>query len=320
MDQLIIGITHAGSLAAEALLNALQQIEIEKESIRLYSSDDNVGNRLAYGSSYLVTLDQKEDSFEQCSLVMQLEPDDALSEKISSDGALLLKQGGNLYFSANEEESEGQIDYSQSVFNLVDSEAYLILKTLQSIHQSNPIESAQITVLLPASHDGKKGVDELASQTVELLNARPVEPKVFPEQLAFNLYAKNNSAKALNLSQQVKFNLGEETKFIQLQLIQTPVFYGSTFIVTVQCEFPLDERQLGTRFSELTLVEFIKENDTLVSPVTSLQEDAIAIISQLMVSEQDNQNVQFVLTADHLRHGAAELFLNAMLVIRKTFL
>ncbi len=320
MDQLIIGITHANGLAAEAILKALHLIDIEKESIRLYASGDAVGNRLAYGSHYLVTADQNEGSFAECGLVMQLELDKTLSEKITKESAILLKQGGDLYFAVNEDECESQIDYSQTVFELVSSEAYLILKMLQSIHQANNIETAQITILQPASSMGKAGVDELASQTVELLNARPVEPNVFPVQQAFNLFAKNCLNDAFSYSQQVLSNLGEETESVQIQMIQVPVFYGMTFICTIQCQFTLNQDQIERRFTELTSVQFVSDNDEVISPVTSLQEDSIATISQLAVSEKSSKKAQFVITADHLRHGSAELFLNAMLVIRKTFL
>lgn len=320
MDDFIIGITHANGLAADAVIKALLQVDVEKDSIRLYSSGDHVGNRLAYGESYIVTLDQNEDSFDQCGLVMQLEADDSLSEKISKDGAILLKQGGELYFAVNEEERQNNIDYSQNVYSLVDSETYLILKLLQTIHQSNSIVSAQITILQSASSEGQSGVDELASQTVELLNARPVEPKVFPVQQAFNLFAKNSSANALDLAHQVSVNLGEETDLVQIQLIQVPVFYGMTFVCTVQCQFSLDQQQLESRFSELTMTQCITDKDENISPVTSLQDESSAFVSQVLVNEQNTNNAQFILTADHLRHGSAELFLNAMLVIRKTFL
>jgi len=317
MDQMIIGITHADGLAAEAILNALLQIEVEKESIRLYSSGDAVGNRLGFGDHYIVTLDQKEDSFEPCSLVMQLETDEALSKKISKEAAILLKQGGNLYFSVDDESVNGAIDFTQNVFDLVDSEAYLILKMFQSIHQSNSITSAQVTILQPASSEGAAGVDELASQTVELLNARPVEPKIFPVQQAFNLFAKNNTSS--NLIQQIQENLGEETESLQIQTIQVPVFYGTTFICMIQTQFSLNQQQLASRFAELTSVKQVN-SDEVISPVTSLQDESLASVSQLWVSEQNPNNAQFVITADNLRHGSAELFLNAMLVIRKTFL
>lgn len=320
MDEFILGITHADGLAAEAVFAALHDYGIEKESIRAYSMGESAGNRIAYGDQYVVTLDQTNDSFDQCSLVMQLEQDDSLSVKISSESAILIKQGGDLYFADDEDESNTQLDYSQNVFELVETESFLILKLLQKLHQTYTVLSVQVSVLEPACSQGKAGVDELASQTVSLLNTRPVEPKVFPVQQAFNVFANKDQNKAVNISNQVKAYLGEETSSVQVQLVQVPVFYGMTLMCSVQCEYALNQPQLESYFTDLAGIQLVSDQTKTISPVTSLQDDSLATISQLFITEQNVNNTQFVLTADHLRHGTAKLFLNAMLVIRKTFL
>lgn len=52
------------------------------------------------------------------------------------------------------------------------------------------LEAAAVTVLLPASHAGQRGIDALSRQTVGLLNYQPaVDPRPFPAALAFNAIA-----------------------------------------------------------------------------------------------------------------------------------
>lgn len=52
------------------------------------------------------------------------------------------------------------------------------------------LEAVAVTVLLPASHAGRAGIDALSRQAVGLLNYQPVlEPKPFPAVLAFNAVA-----------------------------------------------------------------------------------------------------------------------------------
>lgn len=43
---------------------------------------------------------------------------------------------------------------------------------------------------LAVSAQGREAVSELARQTAELLNARPLEPRFFDRQVAFNLLAQ----------------------------------------------------------------------------------------------------------------------------------
>ena len=52
------------------------------------------------------------------------------------------------------------------------------------------IERIQLTACLAVSAQGREAVTELARQTAELLNARPLEPRFFDRQMAFNLLAQ----------------------------------------------------------------------------------------------------------------------------------
>ncbi|PAV93530.1 hypothetical protein WR25_09360 [Diploscapter pachys] len=49
------------------------------------------------------------------------------------------------------------------------------------------IERVQVNACLAVSEQGREAVSELARQTAELLNARPLEPRFFDRQVAFNL-------------------------------------------------------------------------------------------------------------------------------------
>ena len=52
------------------------------------------------------------------------------------------------------------------------------------------IQRVSVTANLAVSAQGREAVSELARQTAELLNVRPLEPKFFDRQMAFNLLAQ----------------------------------------------------------------------------------------------------------------------------------
>lgn len=58
------------------------------------------------------------------------------------------------------------------------------------------IQRVSVTANLAVSAQGREAVSELARQTAELLNVRPLEPKFFDRQMAFNLLA---GGEAINL-------------------------------------------------------------------------------------------------------------------------
>jgi len=57
---------------------------------------------------------------------------------------------------------------------------------LKPIHDAVKIKRIVVTTFQSVSGTGKSAIDELASQTVALLNFRDVETKVYPHQIAFN--------------------------------------------------------------------------------------------------------------------------------------
>jgi aspartate-semialdehyde dehydrogenase len=57
---------------------------------------------------------------------------------------------------------------------------------LKPIHDAVKIKRIVVTTFQSVSGTGKEAIDELAGQTVALLNFREVEKKVYPHQIAFN--------------------------------------------------------------------------------------------------------------------------------------
>ncbi|MGC1454766.1 MAG: aspartate-semialdehyde dehydrogenase [Nitrospirota bacterium] len=57
---------------------------------------------------------------------------------------------------------------------------------IKPIHDAAKIKRIVVTTFQSVSGTGKDAIDELASQTVALLNFRDVETKVYPHQIAFN--------------------------------------------------------------------------------------------------------------------------------------
>jgi aspartate-semialdehyde dehydrogenase len=57
---------------------------------------------------------------------------------------------------------------------------------LKPIHDAAKIKRVVVTTFQSVSGTGKNAIDELASQTVALLNFRDVETSVYPHQIAFN--------------------------------------------------------------------------------------------------------------------------------------
>jgi aspartate-semialdehyde dehydrogenase len=117
-----------------------------------------------------------------------------------------------------------------------------------------------LTLYPPVSERDRPGIEELESQTTNLLSFRPIEKAVFGEQVAFNLlsgYSDDVKPKLADLRKEIAT---EVTRYLAgratapaIQLIQAPTFYGYAF--SAYAEFPsvIPVEQLESAFTELAV-------------------------------------------------------------------
>ena len=130
--------------------------------------------------------------------------------------------------------------------------AALMLGTAAARLQTFGLRRMAATVLEPASQYGTAGVDELHQQTVGLLSFKPLEQVVFDAQVAFNLRASLGSAAKRDLAtvttrigrEAAELSGGNAAEALTVQVLQAPVFHGTTASVFVELTAGIDEAAL----------------------------------------------------------------------------
>jgi len=98
------------------------------------------------------------------------------------------------------------------------------------------IESLSVVCFQSASEAGRPGIEELETQTGQLLSFQGVGRPVYDTQVAFNLVDRFGPASAQDLRTvrervraETQLCLGETVSAPALQVLHAPVFYGSAF-------------------------------------------------------------------------------------------
>src|ERR1700689_1428397 len=119
---------------------------------------------------------------------------------------------------------------------------------------------ARLVVMLfpPVSERDQAGVDELESQTANLLSFKPIAQSVFDAQVAFNLLAGYGeeckpALKDLRaaISRDAASYLAGRAPVPAIQLVQAPVFYGYAFAAYAEFGSPQVAEQLESAFRNL---------------------------------------------------------------------
>lgn len=107
------------------------------------------------------------------------------------------------------------------------------------------IRTVAATVIEPASEHGRRGMDELHEQTVNLLSFRELPKKVFDQQVAFNIIAEfgDNSQPSMETVEERILRhfdkiTGGAVIVPSLMLLHGPSFHGHTFSIYIELEQP----------------------------------------------------------------------------------
>ena len=114
----------------------------------------------------------------------------------------------------------------------------------------------------PVSEAGRAGVEELETQTSQLLSFQSVGNRVFGTQAAFNMLPRFGSGSRVVLQEKLlelraEISAAEEDAKISVNLVHAPVFYGTTFSVCAD---------LGSAADAAALVQAVKEAGFAVVP------------------------------------------------------
>ncbi|MBJ9978479.1 aspartate-semialdehyde dehydrogenase [Pseudomonas sp. S75] len=173
------------------------------------------------------------------------------------------------------------------------------------------IERIQVMGCLAVSAQGREAVNELARQTAELLNARPLEPRFFDRQMAFNVLAQvgdsdghGHTVVERRLMSETRVLMGLPELKISASCVQVPVFFGDSFNVSVVSRQPVDVQAINQALDSAASVERV-ENDDYPTPVGDAVGQDVVYVGRVRQGIGDPRQLDLWLTTDNLRKGAA---------------
>lgn len=197
------------------------------------------------------------------------------------------------------------------------SAATALALALAPLREVLDIQRVDVTACMAVSTLGREGVSELARQTAELLNMRPLEPRFYDRQVAFNLLAQAGTPDEHGHAPQEKRLVSELRELLALPLlkvcatcIQVPVFFGDSFSISLQTAQDVDLALVNKRLDAAPGVELVDAGD-YPTPVGDAVGQDVVYVGRVRRGIDDSRQLSLWLTCDNVRKGAA---LNAVQV------
>jgi aspartate-semialdehyde dehydrogenase len=250
-----LAIAGASSLLGKELKQVIEEDSFAAAHLRLLDEELFAGTLTEVGGEPAVVQRIEEDSFANADAVFLAgSPQFARQCHAAAQGtrAAILDLSGGLLHLPGARPWIPRLDQwlpapprAQASIYLCPSAPAIICCTLAVALSRLGAKRLVVNVFHPVSETGQAGIEELESQTAQLLSFQPLAQATFDAQVAFNLleqYGKSCPGKLADarkrIAEETALELGAVIPLPAIQLLHAPVFYGTA--VSAFAEFAQD--------------------------------------------------------------------------------
>jgi len=185
---------------------------------------------------------------------------------------------------------------------------------LKPIFDAVGIERINVATYQSVSGAGTKGIRELAGQTADLLNAKPIEPKAFSRQIAFNViphidvFQENGYTKEeMKMVWETRKILEAPNMLVNPTCVRVPVFYGHSEAVHIETREKLsaaDARELLSKAPGVQVLDEHKNGGYPTAVVDAAGKDAVWV-GRIREDISHPRGLDLWIVSDNVRKGAA---------------
>lgn len=184
---------------------------------------------------------------------------------------------------------------------------------LKPLHDAAGLKRVIVSTYQAVSATGQKAIDALRTEIGELLNGRPVNPKIYPHQVAFNCLPQIDAFLEDGSTKEEQKIIDETRKIFALPelaisatAVRVPVFYGHSASVNIETNEKLSAAAAHTLLTVAPGCEVIDDPSRLAypMPIDAAGQDAV-LIGRIREDQSVANGLNLWISADNLRKGAA---------------
>jgi len=185
---------------------------------------------------------------------------------------------------------------------------------LKPIHDAVGIERINVATYQSVAGAGRKAVEELAQQTAQLLNGRPVEPKVIARQIAFNCVPQiDKFLDSGYTKEEMKMHWETQKIFhdsrirVNATAVRVPVFYGHSEAVHIETRRKISAAEARALLEKAPGVKVMDERKPGGYPtaVTEAANHDTVYVGRIRDDISHDRGLDLWVVADNIRKGAA---------------
>lgn len=189
-----------------------------------------------------------------------------------------------------------------------------MLVALNPIHQAAKLKRINVATYQAVSGSGRKAIEELAGQTVALLNSQDIKNEAYPIQIAFNLIPHIDDFEENGYTREEMKMVWETQKILESNAIKVnptavrvPVFYGHSEAIHIETEQKLSAASAKALLQDSpgVVVKDQLEAGAYPSPVVDAAGQDAVFVGRIREDISSENGLNLWVVSDNIRKGAA---------------
>lgn len=189
-----------------------------------------------------------------------------------------------------------------------------MLVALKPIHDAVGVTRINVATYQSVSGTGKEAIEELANQTAQLLNAKPITAEVYPKQIAFNVlphidvFMENGYTKEEMKMVWETHKIMEDTSIqVNPTAARVPVFFGHSEAIHIETRDKITAEQARELLAKAPGIVVLDERKAGGYPtaVTEAAGKDPVYVGRIREDISHPRGLDMWVVADNIRKGAA---------------
>ncbi len=319
-----IAVLGATGLVGETMLEILDQRKFPINKLFALASEKSDGKTVKFGHKNIEVLDAARFDFSQVQIGLfsagadvskKYAPKAAAAGCVVIDNTSFFRNDSDVPLIIPEVNPQQIKDYKQrNIIANPNCSTIQMLVALKPLHDAARIKKITVATYQSVSGTGKAAIDELIRQSSQLLNGQPVEPKVYPQQIAFNIlphidvFMDNGFSKEeMKMIWETHKILGDDSIIVNPTTVRVPVIFGHSEAITIELDKPLsaaDAREILQKASGVKVVDNPNRSKYPTPFKDAVAQDEV-FVGRIRNGLDDLKTLNLWVVADNIRKGAA---------------
>jgi aspartate-semialdehyde dehydrogenase len=337
--ELNIAVVGATGAVGGAFLNVLEERNFPIKTLYPLASSRSLGKTVAFRNQQLDVLDLAEFDFSKADIALfsaggsvskEYGPKAASCDCVVVDNSSCFRYDDDIPLVVPEVNPHRIAEYkNRGIIANPNCSTIQMVVALKPLYDAAGILRINVATYQSVSGTGKKAISELVSQVSDLLNGRPANVNVYPQQIAFNAiphidqFEENGyTREEMKMVWETRKIMEDDAIMVNPTAVRVPVIYGHSEAVHIELKKALtaeEARNILSKAPGIKVIDNISKASYPTAIKNAVGRDEV-FVGRIRKDISSPNGLNLWVVADNIRKGAASNAVQIAEILQRDFL